>query len=67
MIGVKEAVEKGLRADGYDTVVIEAAQAALMMCETFVRMGLHQSRITYMPPRDKERFWWSGDGIFPLK
>ncbi|WP_010255595.1 aspartate/glutamate racemase family protein [Treponema primitia] len=67
MIGVKEAVEKGLRADGYNTVVIEAAQASLMMCETYVRMGLSHSRITYMPPRDKERFWWTGDGVLPIK
>jgi allantoin racemase len=61
MVGVKEAVEKGLRADGYNTTVIEAAQASLILLETFIRMGWNHSKITYMPPRQKDRLWWSGE------
>jgi allantoin racemase len=62
MVGVKEAVEKGLRDDGCNITVIEAAQASLIMLETFVRMGWHHSKITYMPPPKKDRLWWSGEG-----
>ncbi|MDR3120242.1 MAG: aspartate/glutamate racemase family protein [Clostridiales bacterium] len=61
MVGVKEAVEAGLKAAGFDITVIEAAQASLMMLETFVRMGFRHSRSTYLPVRDKGRVWWSGD------
>jgi allantoin racemase len=61
MVGVKEAVEKGLRESGYNTTVIEAAQASLILLETFIRMGWKHSRITYMPPRQKDRLWWDGE------
>ncbi|MCI9474941.1 MAG: hydrogenase expression protein HupH [Emergencia sp.] len=60
MAGVKEAVEKALCAEGYGVPVIEAAQAAVVMLETFVRMDLYHSRVTYMPPRDKARMLWTG-------
>jgi allantoin racemase len=63
MVGVKEAVEKGLKAEGCGIPVVEAAQASLMMLETYVRMGLQHSRISYMPPREKERVWWDGKGV----
>lgn len=58
MAGVKEEVEKALDAEGYGVPVIEAAQAAVVMLETFVRMQLYHSRVTYMPPRDKARTLW---------
>lgn len=58
MAGVKEAVEKALDAEGYGVPVIEAAQTAVVMLETFVRMGLYHSRVTYMPPREKVRKLW---------
>jgi len=58
MIGVKEAVEAGLKSAGFGVPVIEAAQASLVMCETFVRMGLRQSRLNYMKPPEKTRIWW---------
>jgi allantoin racemase len=61
MVGVAEAVEEGLKAAGYDTVVIEAAQASLMLIETFIRMGWKHSKLTYMPPRQKDRLWWGGE------
>jgi allantoin racemase len=61
MVGVKEAVEEGLKAGGYNTTVIEAAQASLILLETFIRMGWNHSRITYMPPRKKDRLWWDGE------
>lgn len=66
MVGVKEGVQAGLAAEGYDVVIIEAAQAGLMMLETFVRMQLSHSRITYMPPREKHRTWWGGNIIIDI-
>jgi allantoin racemase len=63
MVGVKERVEEGLKTEGYDVVVIEAAQASLMMLETFARMRLRHSVYTYPAPREKKRTWWSGDAI----
>lgn len=66
MVGVKEAVEQALGEEGYYVPVIEAAQASLMMCETFVRMGLRHSRVTYMPPPAKNRVWWDGALVKPL-
>ncbi|MDR1135679.1 MAG: aspartate/glutamate racemase family protein [Clostridiales Family XIII bacterium] len=60
MVDVKESVEAGLKSAGYDVTVIEAAQASLIMLETYVRMGYRHSRLDYMPPRDKARIWWGG-------
>lgn len=59
MAGVKEAVEETLNEEGYGVPVIEAAQAAVVMLETFVRMNLYHSRVTYMPPREKARLLWT--------
>lgn len=47
MMDVAESVKSNLLSEGYDVPVIEAAQAALTLLETQVRMGLLQSRITY--------------------
>ncbi|MDR1638099.1 MAG: aspartate/glutamate racemase family protein [Clostridiales bacterium] len=63
MVGVKEAVEKGLADAGKPVPVIEAAQAALVLIETYVRMGWKHSRKTYMAPPAKKRVWWSGDAV----
>lgn len=60
MAGVKEAVEKALNEEGLRVPVIESGQAALVMLETFVRMNLYHSRVTYMPPREKVRTLWQG-------
>ena len=32
----------------YDIPVLEAGQSAVMMCQLYAKMGLKQSRITYM-------------------
>ncbi len=58
MVDVREDVQAALLAQGYDTGVIEAAQSGVMMLESFVAMGLRQSRLTYLTPTDKERTWW---------
>lgn len=63
MVGVKEEVEKALMDAGYKVPVIEAGQAAMIMLETFVRMGLYHSEVTYMPPGEKYRNWWGGDTV----
>jgi allantoin racemase len=47
MMDVSEKVKANLLNKGYDVPVVEAAQAALTLLETQVRMGLLQSRITY--------------------
>ena len=52
MTGVKEEVEKAI---GDGVPVLESAQSALVMLETFVRMGLNHSRKNYMSPRSKPR------------
>ena len=50
MVDVAEDVQGGLLLKGYDIPVIEAAQAAVMLLELSAKMGLKQSRITYMRP-----------------
>lgn len=50
MVDVAEDVQAGLLLKGYDIPVIEAAQAAVMLLELSAKMGLKQSRITYMRP-----------------
>lgn len=47
MLDVAETVKANLLKEGYNIPVAEAAQAALTLLETQVRMGLLQSRITY--------------------
>ena len=53
MVDVAEDVQRGLLELGYDIPVIEAAQAAVMLLELEARMGLRQSRITYMRPPER--------------
>lgn len=53
MVDVAEDVQKGLLERGYDIPVIEAAQAAVMLLELSAKMGLRQSRITYMRPPER--------------
>jgi len=50
IVDVAEDVQKGLLEKGYEIPVIEAAQAAVMLLELSAKMGLKQSRITYMRP-----------------
>lgn len=53
IIGVTEEMSRRLGADGYDVPVLEAAQCAMMLTELYARMGLYQSRQTYMEPPEK--------------
>ncbi|MEG0779911.1 MAG: aspartate/glutamate racemase family protein [Oscillospiraceae bacterium] len=50
MVDVAEDVQRQLLQAGYDIPVIESAQAAVMLLELSAKMGLKQSRITYLPP-----------------
>lgn len=53
MIDVAETVEMQLAEKGYEIPIVEAAQAALNMVEMYAKMGLKQSRMTYMRPPEK--------------
>ncbi|MDR2157682.1 MAG: aspartate/glutamate racemase family protein [Clostridiales Family XIII bacterium] len=47
MVDVAERIKINLLQEGYHVPVVEAAQAAVTLLETQVRMGLLQSRVTY--------------------
>ena len=50
-VNVAETVkERLLIENSYDIPVLEAGQSAVMMCQLYAKMGLKQSRITYMRP-----------------
>lgn len=53
MVDVTETVQARLHEAGYLIPVLEAAQSAVMLLELSVRMGLKQSRMTYMPVPQK--------------
>lgn len=53
MVDVTETVQARLHQAGYVVNVLEAAQSAVSLLELNVRMGLKQSRITYMPVPEK--------------
>lgn len=53
IIGVTDEMTGRLKADGYDVPVLEAAQCAVTLTELYARMGLYQSRQTYMEPPEK--------------
>lgn len=53
IIGITDDMTERLKADGYDVPVLEAAQCALTLTELYARMGLYQSRQTYMAPPEK--------------
>jgi allantoin racemase len=69
MVEVAEDVEKQLALEfkkenkNCHVPIIEAAQAAMMMLDTFIRMKWRHSEITYMPLPDKARNWWDGKKI----
>ena len=50
-VNVAETVKERLLSEhSYDIPVLEAGQSAVMMCQLYAKMGLKQSRITYMRP-----------------
>ena len=53
IVGVTDEMTARLRAEGYDVPVLEAAQCAVTLAELYARMGLYQSRQTYMEPPEK--------------
>ena len=53
IIGITDEMRGRLLADGYDVPVLEAAQCAMMLTELYARMGLYQSRQTYLDPPEK--------------
>lgn len=53
IIRVTDEMTARLRGDGYDVPVLEAAQCAMTLLELYARMGLYQSRQTYMDPPEK--------------
>ena len=61
-IGAEELDEK-LKNAGYDIPLVDPNFAAIQMLESYIRMGLKQSRVTYAPLREKKLKWY-GDGGF---
>lgn len=55
MTGVASDLSQMLREKGYDVPVIDPSAAALKFAEALVRIGVKQSKITYMEPPQKER------------
>ena len=53
IVGVTDEMTARLRAEGYDVPVLEAGQCAVTLAELYARMGLYQSRQTYMEPPEK--------------
>ena len=53
-VDVAERIKHDLLAEGYDVPVLEAAQSALKLCEVYAKMGLRQSRLTYMTPPERK-------------
>ena len=49
-VDVAEQVREALAAEGFEVPVLEAAQSALKLCETYAVMNLRQSRLTYHRP-----------------
>lgn len=53
-VDVAETVRENLCTQyGYDVPVLEAGQSAVMVCELCAKMGLRQSRLTYMRPPER--------------
>jgi allantoin racemase len=53
IVGITDEMRSRLLADGYDVPVLEAAQCAMTLLELYARMGIYQSRVTYMEPPEK--------------
>lgn len=53
-VDVAERIKHDLLAEGYNVPVLEAAQSALKLCEVYAKMGLRQSRLTYMTPPERK-------------
>ncbi len=54
-MGVAAELQERLKQNGYDVPVIDPAFAATKMLESFITMGVKQSRLTYMTPPSKQR------------
>ncbi|SFE93364.1 allantoin racemase [Bacillus sp. OV194] len=54
-MGVAADLQARLKENGYDVPVIDPVFAATRMLESFIAMGVKQSRLTYMTPPSKER------------
>lgn len=57
MTNVYKKLQENLRSAGYDIPVIEPAFAAIQLLESYIKMGVRQSRLMYYPPRAKNRIW----------
>jgi allantoin racemase len=55
MRGIALELIQELNRSGYDIPLIDPTAASLKFAEALVRMKVKQSKITYMPPPEKER------------
>jgi len=58
---VAEELDEKLKNAGYDIPLVDPNFAAIQMLESYIRMGLKQSRITYAPLREKKLKWYGDD------
>jgi allantoin racemase len=58
---VAEELDEKLKDAGYDIPLVDPNFAAIQMLESYIRMGLKQSRITYAPLREKKLKWYGDD------
>jgi allantoin racemase len=58
---VTEELDEKLKSAGYDIPLIDPNFAAIQMLESYIRMGLKQSRVTYAPLRDKKLKWYGDE------
>jgi allantoin racemase len=54
-MGVAAELQERLKQNGYDVPVIDPVFAATRLLESFITMGVKQSRLTYMTPPSKQR------------
>ncbi len=55
---VADELKDKLNKKGYDIPLIDPNFTAIQLLESYIKMGLKQSKTTYPSPGDKKRTWW---------
>lgn len=59
MTNVANLLKEKLNEAGYDIPIIDPNFASIQLLESYIRIGLKQSKITYASPLRKKRNWWN--------